>query len=414
MSERSGRAGLARWFGGLGRAQQVAAVAVALVLGVNLTLAGIRSLVGGDPGGPTSSSFSTGGDGLAAYADLLRADGRAVTRLRARVGAGDLPTGATAVVADPEQLDGPEVSRLLAFVIRGGRLVLAGEAAVPLAEAVVTDEVRWERAGDEADRLAVWLPVDGTGAARELAGDRGGRLEPVDGLVAVAGVDGRAAVLAGDVGRGRVLLLADAGPLQNTSLDEADNAAFALALAGDADRPVVFVEAVHGYARSGLDAVPPAWKWTAAGLALALVAGLWAAGARFGPPEPDRRALRPPRRDHVEAVAAALDGSGASSADAVAPLAARTRHDLADHLGVARDASPAVLRSAAEEAGVPTGDVALLTEPTAGPEQALAVGALAARRQRSRQPVGRRPVARHPDGPSTGTVATDPPPGDRS
>lgn len=149
--------------------------------------------------------------------------------------------------------------------------------------------------------------MDDVGAARELAGDRGGGLLATGPLVPVAGAGTRPTVLVGAVGEGRVVALADAGPLQNVSLGQADNAAFALAAAGDRDRPVVFVESVHGYGASGLDAVPAAWKWAAAGLVVALLAGLWAAGTRFGPAEPGARALRPPRRDHVEAVAAGLD-----------------------------------------------------------------------------------------------------------
>lgn len=298
--------GPARWFGGLGRAQQAAVLVLGLLVAVNLALAGVRSLTGGDPGGPTSSSFSTGSDGLEGYADLLRADGRSVERLRGSVVEGDLSPGATAVVADPAQLEEAEARALATFVADGGRLVLAGEAATPLLGSLLGGPV--ERTEVEPqDRLTVWLPLADVGAARELAGDRGGRLDAVGPLLPVAGSGTRAAVLAGDVGRGRVVVLADAGPLQNVSLDQADNAAFALAAAGDPNRPVVFVESVHGFAASGLDAVPPAWKWTAAGLVVALALGLWAAGTRFGPAEPDRRAHRPPRRDHVEAVAAGLD-----------------------------------------------------------------------------------------------------------
>jgi hypothetical protein len=279
---------------------------VVAVVVLNAALAGVRSLLGSEPGGPVSSSFGTGTDGLEGYADLLAAEGRAVTRLRDPVTADALPAGATVVVADPDSLTPAEARALVGALQGGSRLVLAGQATTDLLAAVSGAPVRWER--DEAvDRLAVWVPGEDTGVARELAGDRGGRWVEVGPLVPLAGSGDRPALVAGPVGDGRVVALTDAEPLHNANLADADNAAFALALAGAADSPVVFVESVHGFSASGLDAVPPAWKWTAAGLAQALIAAMWCAGARFGPPEPQRRELRPPRRDHVEAVAANLD-----------------------------------------------------------------------------------------------------------
>lgn len=380
------RSALGRWFYGLGRGQRGFVVVLAAVVVANLTLAGVRSLVGGQPGGPTSSSFSTGGDGLEGYADLLRSDGHAVDRVRRTLTPADLPVGATAVVADPEGLTVAETRRLVRFVATGGRLVVSGERSVPLLEAVTGVPVRWASA-EAVDALAVWLPVDGTGSARELAGDRGGRWAEYGGLVPAAGADDRPAVLVGPMGRGYVVALADTAPLQNADLGRADNAALALAAAGGQERRVVFVESVHGYAATGISAVPPSWKWVAAGLSLALVAGLWSAGTRLGPPEPSRRARRPPRRAHVEAVAAGLDRVSAAPAVAVEPLLTASRADLASRLGVAPDASPTVLYAAAERSGLDPREVALVTEPIADLPAALAVGASAARRQRARHHV---------------------------
>lgn len=398
------RSALARWFDGLGPGQRVFVVALAVLVVVNLALAGTRSLVGGQPGGPTSSSFSTGGDGLEGYADLLRSDGRSVERVRRAVTTADLPAGATAVVADPEGLTAAEARRLIRFVAGGGRLVVAGERAAPLLEAVTGVPVRWGSA-DAVDEMAVWVPVDGTGSARALAGDRGGRWAGFGGLVPVAGTGDRPAVVIGPIGDGRVVALADAAPLQNADLGRADNAAFALAAAGGRDRPVVFVESVHGYAATGISAVPPSWKWVAAGLVLALVAGLWSAGTRLGPPEAGRRELRPPRRAHVEAVAAGLDRVTSAPAAAAEPLLAANRAALATHLGVAPDASPAVLYAAAERSGVDPRDVEVVSGPVTDLPAALAVGALAARRQRARHhlvdPLAAAPgtVTPHPDSP---------------
>ncbi|HEX2574945.1 MAG TPA: DUF4350 domain-containing protein, partial [Aquihabitans sp.] len=114
------RPGLVRWWSGLGRGQQALLAVVAVVVVTNLVLAGARSMVGGDPGGPASSSFSTGGDGLEALADLLEAEGHPVARVRDTVTAADLPVAATAVVADPQRLGATEAERLARFVAGGG------------------------------------------------------------------------------------------------------------------------------------------------------------------------------------------------------------------------------------------------------------------------------------------------------
>ncbi|CAN5693608.1 hypothetical protein BH10ACT1_BH10ACT1_02590 [soil metagenome] len=353
---------------------------VVFVVVANASLSGLQSMVGNEPGGPTSSAYSTGGSGLEGYADLLRAQGHPVRRLQQSPASADLPVTATVVVADASGLGQAEAERLARFVAGGGRLVVAGESSGPLVQALAGADVRWRSVGP-VDELAVWVPGDATGSARTLAGDEGGRWTGTGALVPVAGAEDQAAILAGPVGEGRLLAVADASLLQNARLPMADNAALGLALAGPATRPVVFVEAVSGRAGSGLSAVPSAWKWVTAGLAIAMLAGIWAAGARFGPPEPQRRALRPPRRDHVDAVAADLDRVTSTPAEAVGPLALATRRALAQHLGVAADASPGVLLAAAERGGVDPRQIDLLAIPTPDLDAALAIGALSALRQ---------------------------------
>jgi hypothetical protein len=187
--------------------------------------------------------------------------------------------------------------------------VLAGAVNEPILAAATGHAVT--HVDGAAGELRVWVPNPVTGSAEVLAGDRGGRWEDVGPLVPLAGGAGRAAVVAGPAGGGEVVALADASLLHNANLARADNAAFGLGLAGAGGRPVVFLESVHGFGGSGADAVPDSWKWALGGAAVALLVGVWSAAARFGPPEPQRRELRPPRRDHVDAVAAALDQAGA-------------------------------------------------------------------------------------------------------
>ena len=127
-----------------------------------------------------------------------------------------------------------------------------------------------------------------------------------EALPVLAGARGVVAVAA-DAGQGRMLLLADSSLLQNRCIGRADNAAFALALAGERDRPVLFVESVHGYgAATGIRAFPDRWLYAFGGLLLAALVFLWARGRRLGPPEAEHRTFPPPRRDYVESLGALL------------------------------------------------------------------------------------------------------------
>ena len=206
---RPARSGVAGWWAGLGRGQRVVAVVVGAVVGVNLALAGLRAAIGSEPGGPASSSFGTGADGLEAMADLLEREARPVTRLRERVTPGDLPDGATVVVTDVQGLTAAEGRAVVDSVASGGRLVVAGPGAEALVQVLSSQPVSWV-AGEAVDDLDVWVPVDVVGGARTLAGDAGGRWEATGDLLAVAGGAGEPTVLVGDVGDGRLVALADA------------------------------------------------------------------------------------------------------------------------------------------------------------------------------------------------------------
>ena len=371
---------MTRWWRSLGRGQRAFTALVAVVIAVNVILSGLGTVLGPEPGGPASSAFSTGADGLEAYADLLKREGHEVVRLRSEIDGIALPPEATVVVADPQDLSPAEAAHLDDFVRAGGRLVLAGESAADLVARLTATQVL-HISSEPVDELDVWLPVPVAGTATVLAGDDGGRWVDVGSLLPIAGHDGQAAVVFASVGEGEVVALADSGPLLNRSLAEADNAAFGLGLAGTG-RPVIFAESVHGYAATGLDAVPSSWKWASLGLVVALIAGLWAAGTRFGPPEPFERRLRPPRRDHVHAVAAGLDAVARHPADAAAPLADASRAAWAERLHIPADASPGVFYAAARDAGIDPDAIDALFRPPADLTGALAIGSQAARRQR--------------------------------
>lgn len=381
---------LRAWWAGLPRTRRALVVVIGFVVGLNVALVGLRSAVGGSPGGPVSSSFSTGGGGLEALADLARASGHEVTRLKQTPDVGDLPPEATVVLADPRRMSNDDVMALARFLSDGGRLVLAGEASAPLVDAATATGAAWHRV-EPVDLLLVTGASAGSaatverplGSVRRVAGDAGGRWVNTTAMdVLLSDPEGLPVIVSHPVGPGTVVALADADPLHNRNLADEDNAALGLELIGGTGRPLVFFESVHGYGATGIDALPSSWRWTAAGLVLALAAGLWWAGSRLGPPEPSERDLRPARLDHVRAVAASLDRVSRHPADLVGPLTDANRLELGDRLGLPVDSSPSVWQRAAEAGGLDPDVVVAGTSAPRDLEAALYVGALAAHHAR--------------------------------
>ena len=181
-------------------------------------------------------------------------------------------------------------------------------------------------------------------------------------------------------GAGRAVLLADSSPLHNAGLGREDAAAFALAAAGGGRRPVAFLETVHGYGReTGLAALPANALWTLAGLALAALAFVWSMARRLGPPEEEARALAPPRRDYLEAVASGLTASGDVRGIARATAAAARRR-LETRAGVPAGAGEDALREAAARFGLDeSATAAVLAADGASEPDALAAGRALAR-----------------------------------
>jgi hypothetical protein len=178
-------------------------------------------------------------------------------------------------------------------------------------------------------------------------------------------------LLVAAVGRGRVALVADPSPLQNRLLAKADNAALAAALAGPPGRPVVFAETVHGYGQPrGLGALPERWKWTLAGLLLAAAAWVASRIRRLGPTELESRALPPPRRAYVDAVAAALARTRRPGASAERVREA-ARRGVARRAGLGSDPSAESLAQAAATLGLSEEEAALLTRPARDQDEDL-------------------------------------------
>jgi hypothetical protein len=324
----------------LGRGQRIAIVVVAGLLLLGLLGDTYSSLVGSTPGGPASSSRSTGGSGLSAWAELIERRGGVVVAEGEDLADLELPADATAVLADPGDLDARATDALRGFVSGGGRLVLLGDSTAAVIGSLTGDEP-----GREGGRGPVrpWVAVPELDAVERIEGDGAARWAGSGGLAAVAGgPDGSPFLLVGDVGEGRVVALPTADVVSNRLLDEGDNAALALSLVGPLDRPVVFLDAVHEAAGGGLDALPETARAVGLGVLVALGVAVWAVAGRFGPPEPQERQLRPARLDHVDAVAADLDRVVLADAQLVEGLAASPSlpvTDLAAALEVGAEAA---------------------------------------------------------------------------
>jgi hypothetical protein len=329
--------------------------------------------------GPPSSSYTTGPAGLAAYAELLARYGHPVEHLRGDLTGIDLDPATTLVVLDAPELAKEDARRLRDFLAGGGRLVAGGEGAGWLAEVVDEPPRHSRRSLRQATPLARVPEVAGIRTVRAAGPgtwSHPGAAEPALGLP-----DRALAVVLSTPGDGRLVALADASPLQNRLLGEADNAAFGLGVAGEPGRPVRFAEGPHGYGRArGLGALPWRWRLALAGLAGATALWLWARARRLGPPESEARPLPPPRRAFVDAMAATLARTRRPG-DATAPVRARAREMVARRAGLGPDASAADLRRAAAGLGLAGDEIeALMAEGgTGSEEQVVAAGRALAR-----------------------------------
>jgi uncharacterized protein DUF4350 len=334
-----------------------------------------------NPGGPTSSSYATAPEGLAAYFDLLASAGHSVTRVREDLAKADLDTGSTLVVLDPRRSDLAAAVALRTFVEGGGRLIAGGAEELRL---ILLDRPPvWTERGSRQN--AVLAPVPEVAGVSSVVSAGEGSWESAGEALPVVGSDGRTLAVVATVGRGRVALLADASPLQNRLLGQADDAAFGLALAGQRNRPVQFVESVHGYGRaSGIAAIPTSWRWALGGLVLAALVLVWARGRRLGPPERTARDLPPPRRLYVDSLAALLARSKRPR-QAIAPVQAAVRERIRDATRLPEDADEASLRAAGAGLGLGEDELtAVLGEPRT-PAEVVAAGRALARLEGGRR-----------------------------
>jgi hypothetical protein len=340
-----------------------------------------------------ASSLDTSSSGTAALAQLLSGRDHPVRQLEVPVSSVSLPVPGTLFVLDPQGKLTGELPAIDRYLTTGGRVVLAGRPAaatlkallgpgpLPIWQAVSPGSSHPVAAAPEnyAARTVVsstagsWR-TSATGAA--ASAESGISAESAGVHTLLAGSGGALALLA-DVGRGRLVLLASSSPLDNGCLARADDAAFALDLAGPAGTPVTFDEYDHleTSSGSGIAGLPGHWQ---AALLLALVAVVvWilSAGRRFGPPVRTERELVPPRIAHVDAVAALLaSGSPARLAAGAAPLRRAAREQLSRTLGARGDATDAELVTRAAATALPPELVAAIVAEPRSEKDLLALG----------------------------------------
>jgi hypothetical protein len=277
-------------------------IALAFIVAVNLVAFVVGSLAP-TPGGPTSSSFATGPDGIAAWADLLARSGHDVGASREPLD-GELPdNGTTLVVLDPHVLDAGARDNVLDFVARGGRLIAGGSDASWTEDLVPGSS--WS--GRPARESSVLVPAAETAGVVEVATTGPGSFDSTGPALPLVGTGEATVAALARRDEGAIVLVGDPTFLQNSGLARSDNAALALGIAGPPGRPVVFSESVHGYTNAGgLAALPSEWKWALGLAALAALVLIAARARRIGPPDETGRDLAPPRAAYVESMAGIL------------------------------------------------------------------------------------------------------------
>lgn len=335
---------------------------VAAAIGLVALLAALGSVFGrsqNSPDDPRRSTFVDAPRGLHAL-HMLLAEVGAHPRRASEPPAASEPVDHTLVLAEPsESLTRRETAELVEWVDAGGRLVVV--AGVPMdavlgggANALLAKFGVTMRPG--AVPTGAGVRVLDAAAARDMHGVEWRPAASVEAADAVAPVTietlatAAGACVAGRIARGEnggeLVVLADAGLLENDSLGRGDNAVFAvrvlLARASDEGR-VVFDEYHHGFGDTGsrdhvvavmLAMVHGTWPGRAL-LVIALAGLVWVAGAgvRFGSPAPEPA---PPRRamsEHAEALGRIFE-KAAARRETLRILAAGARRVAGARLGM--------------------------------------------------------------------------------
>jgi hypothetical protein len=310
--------------------------------------------------------------GSRALAELLRAEGVAVTVTQASADVGAAGADTTVLVASPQLL----APHQLQTVQRSGAdlvLVDPGQEALAVLAPAATEAALYEPV--DVREPGCSLPAASAAGPAEL----GGVLYRTTGGIGCYSDDGGAALVQ-VVERGRtVTVLGTPAPLTNGQLAQEGNAALAMRLLGAKPRVLWYLPAPEAaptdQRRSLSELVPPGWAWGAVQLGFAaVVAALWRA-RRLGP------VVREPLPVVVRAVEV-VEGRGrlyqraGAREHAADTLRAATRSRLTSLLGLAQaegDVAPtALVEAVTARTERPPAEVhALLYGPAPADDQAL-------------------------------------------
>ena len=350
-----------------------------------LTLAGIAALAAAgawltdDPGGalddPRTSTLVPGPEGSQALHETLAELGIPVQRRRSAffdLGEDEGRIGALAVLAPPIDLLSDELAEVVGYLRSGGALIVAGDgggitACLGFESPRADGGIIWDgapagigrqyrvRAAASGGRLPLTRRVvrpiehdDDVERAREAARERAGcdLLVPWAADTLLRTLDGRVVALSlAYRGDGRVLLVADPVFFRNRAWRETDVAHFMIPLLVPARRGALVWDEFHqgfGSAESGATQALREWlRSSPAGwalLQLAAVALVWilVSAVRFGPALSVIERRRRSPLEHVDALAAGLEGAaGTDTAVALIVSGLRRRLSRAGHAGPA-------------------------------------------------------------------------------
>ncbi len=357
----------------------IGTLAAVLVLYVVAQLAG-AVLGGSTPSGPTSSSYATTPSGLAAYASLLRNYGHPVQRIRTPLSRTDLPPRSVIILADPSSTVRSEVPTLRRLLHVGDTIVLTGARTIPAIQALLgaARSPTWSPNGSQLYH-PVSPSIRAAGIHDVTTAGNGSWVYAHSTTPLLTSGAGYLAV-AGQLGRGRLIMIADTSCLENQFLAQNDNAAFGLYLDGTSRSNIFFDEYLHGYGSggsggttTGLSSLPVRWKW---GLVLALVATLiwmWSRALRLGAPERLTRTMTPVRQRYVDAVAIEISRTH-NPQEAVEPLRTAARDRIVTRLRLGPNSSAEEIAKAARINGIPEEVLTAVEAPVSHDSDVLALG----------------------------------------
>ena len=317
----------------------------------------------------TPQALSCRGGDLETFAKLISVEGHDLKRVSSRLPEGDLRPSDTLVVVDPTSRSDGDAATIRRFVERGGRAVLGHAQAEQVAGRAPTGPTHSD---DSGTSFSLQVPIAEVASVNRVETSGDGSWASPGAFLPGLGDAGGALLVAGSLGSGRLLLLADLSALDNEHITRGENAALVEALVGAAGQRVVILESPLAFsAPTGFSAIPANWRWALLGLLTSAIVAMVAFGRRLGPPEHPDRELPPARVSHAVAVGGLLARTGQDGPVATS-IQRRAQRVLAGSLQASW--SPEQTVAEAIRRGVPASDAHALVGPINGADGLLRAG----------------------------------------